>query len=287
MTEHVVQGERRYVAAPTTCGSEFDDITWTGTLAVHLHDDLHVGIRFSDEGVRAHVAAALGDRARDHSDAPPAYSVRLGRPGRRKAAPLHHLYHGGRPVLGTRDLGRLLGGLARHLSPLLEPVPGLGVDAVPVGTPRGVLLVPAGVPGLTGSVDRLLVPAGLTFADVPRSVLHPDEGAVEVPAPVVEITATPDELARLGPSVTEDRLPAGRHVIAGWLVPVAADHVGPLTGAAAVGHAARQLAAPFPGGAQAALDGVVALVEQVPVTGVSWATPDELVSRVRDAGLAG
>ena len=282
MTEQVEQ--RQFVGAPSTCGSEFDDIAWTGTVAVHLHDDLHLGVRFNDAGVQAHVAAALGDRVRDHADASAAYSVRLGKAGRRKAAPLHLLYFGGRPVLGTRDLGRLLGGVARHVSPLLEPLDGLLVNAAAVMTPRGVLLVPADVPGMTGSVDRLLVPEGFTFGDVPRPVLHPDDGTVEVPAPVVDVTATPDELAALGPSVSEERLPAGRYPIAGWLLSVPADQTGPLRPAVAVAHAARALETPFPSGAQSALDGIVALAARVPMTGVSWATPDELVGQVLDAG---
>ena len=151
-------------------------------------------------------------------------------------------------------------------------------------TPRGVLLVPADVPGMTGSVDRLLVPEGFTFGDVPRPVLHADDGTVEVPAPVVDVTATPDELAALGPSVSEDRLPAGRYPIAGWLLSVPADQTGPLRPAVAVAHAARLLETPFPSGAQAALDDIVALAARVPMTGVSWATPDELVGQVLDAG---
>lgn len=284
MTEQVEQQQRRFVAAPSTCGSEFDDISWTGTVAVHLRDELHLGVRFNDEGVQAHVAAALGDRVRDHADASPAYSVRLGKAGRRKAAPLHHLYYGGRPVLGTRDLGRLLGGVARHLSPLLEPLDGLLVNAAAVRTPRGVLLVPADVPGMTGSVDRLLVPEGFTFADVPRPVLHPDDATVEVPAPVVDVSATPDELAGLGPSTSEEQLPAGRYPIAGWLLSVPADETGPLRPAVAVAHAVRLLETPYPSGAQAALDGMVALAARVPMTGVSWATPDELVGQVLEAG---
>jgi hypothetical protein len=286
MTEQVQQETRQFVAAPSTCGSEFDDIAWTGTLAVHLHDDLYLGVRFNDEGVRAHVATALGDRVHEHVDAAPAYSVRLGKAGRRKAAPLHHLYFGGRPVLGTRDLGRLLGGLARHLGPHLAPVEGLVSSSVPVATPRGVLLVPGDVPGMTGSVDRLLVPEGFAFADAPRVVLHPEDGTVEVPAPGVDVAATDDQLAGLGPSVSEERLPVGRHPIAGWLVSVAADQTGPLRPVVAVGHAVRQLETPFPQGAQAALDAMVALAGRVPFTGVSWATPDELVTQVRDAGRA-
>jgi len=285
MTEQVEQ-QRQFVTAPSTCGSEFDDIDWTGTVAVHLRDELHLGVRFNDAGVQAHVAAALGDRVRDHAGASPAYSVRLGKAGRRKAAPLHHLYYGGRPVLGTRDLGRLLGGVARHLSPLLEPLDGLLVNAVPVRTPRGVLLVPGDVPGMTGSVDRLLVPEGFAFADVPQVVLHADDATVEVPEPVVDVAATPDQLAALGPSVAEDRLAAGRYPIAGWLLSVPADQTGPLRSAAAVAHAAGLLETPYPSGAQAALDSIVALVARVRATGVSWATPDELVTQVRDAGRA-
>jgi len=286
MTEQVEQDERRFVKAPSTCGSEFDDIAWTGTLAVHLEEDLHVGVRFNDAGVQDHVAAALGDRVRDGATASPTYSVRLGTPGRRKAAPLHHLYFGGRPVLGTRDLGRLLGGLARHLSPLLEQPPGLLVTAVPVRTPRGVLLVPADVLGMTGSVDRLLVPEGYAFADVPQVLLHPDDGTVEVPAPVVDLDASPEQLAALGPSVNEERLPAGRYPVAGWLLSVPAEQTGALRPAVAVGHASRLLRTPFPSGAQAALDAMVTLAGRVPMTGVSWATPDDLVGQVRDAGRA-
>lgn len=285
MTEQV-EVQQRFVAAPSTCGSEFDDIAWTGTIAVHVEDDLHVGVRFNDAAVQQHVTEALGDRVRPDVQASAAYSVRLGTPGRRKAAPLHHLYYGGRPVLGTRDLGRLLGGLARQLSPLLDPPTGLQVNAVPVRTPRGVLMVPADVVGMSGSVDRLLTPQGYAFADVPRPLLHPEDGTVEVPAPTVDLDVSADRLAALGPSVEEPRLEAGRHPVAGWLLAVAADQAGELRPATAVGHLARLLEVPFPSGAQSALDGMVALAARVPVTGVSWATPDELVTQVLDAGRA-
>lgn len=277
----------RFVPAPSTCGSEFDDIAWTGTVAVHVRDDLHLGLRFNDEAVQAHVAEALGPMVRDSAEqVPVAYSVRLGARGRRKAAPLHHLYYGGRPVLGTRDLGRLLGGIERHLSPMIAPPEGLLVNAVPVRTPRGVLLVPTDVLGMTGSVDRMLVPEGFAFADVPRVVLHPDDGTLEVPAPVLDLTPPADALAALGPSVSEERLEPGRYPIAGWLLAVAADQVGPLRPTVAVAHAARLLETPFPRGAQAALDALVALGARVPMVGVSWATPDELVGQVLDAGRA-
>lgn len=285
MSEQVEQTERRFVRAPSTCGSEFDDIAWTGTVAVHLKDDLHLGLRFNDEALQAHVTRALGDRVRPDVEASPAYSVRLGKAGRRKAAPLHHLYYGGRPVLGTRDLDRLLRGVAHHLSQLLDQVDGLLVNAVPVSTPRGVLLVPGDVPGMTGSVDRLLTPEGFGFADAPRVVLHTDDSTVEVPGPVVDLSASPDERAELGPSVSEPQLAVGRYPLVGWLLSVPADQTGPLRPAVAVAHAARLLETPFPSGAQAALDGLVAMAGRVPMTGVSWATPDELVGQVREAGL--
>ncbi len=285
MSDQVERAEQRFVAAPSTCGSEFDDIDWTGTIAVHLKDDLHLGLRFNDEALQAHVAEALRDRVRDDVDASPAYSVRLGKGGRRKAAPLHHLYYGGRPVLGTRDVTRLLRGVAQHLSQLLEPVAGLLVNAVPVRTPRGVLLVPGDVSGMTGSVDRLLTPEGFGFADAPRVVLHPDDATVEVPASVVDVSVNPDEVTRFGRSVSEPQLAVGRYPVAGWLLAVPADETGSLRPAVAVAHAARLLETPFPSGAQAALDGLVAMAALVPITGVTWATPDELVRQVRDAGL--
>ncbi len=281
----VEEPEIRFVSGPSTCGSEFDDIAWTGTVAVHVRDDIHLGLRFNDAALQAHVTEALGPMVRE-SDAPVpvAYSVRVGTAGRRKAAPLHHLYYGGRPVLGTRDLGRLLGGIERHLSPMVAPPEGLLVNAVPVRTPRGVLLVPTDVLGMTGSVDRLLVPEGYAFADVPRVVLHPDDGTLEVPAPVLDLTPSGDALAALGPSVSEERLDPGHYPIAGWLLAVSADQVGPLRPSVAVAHAARLLETPFPTGAQAALEALVALGARVPMTGVSWATPDELVGHVLDAG---
>lgn len=287
MTEVREQAEPQFLRAPSACGDQFENVGWTGTIAVQLDEDLHVGVRFNDAAVQEHVTTALGDRVRPQPDPVPFFSVRLGTPGRRKAAPLHHLYVGARPVLGTRDLGRLLGGLERHLSAQLVPLEGHVAEAVPVRTPRGVLLVPAEILAMAGSVDRLLTPAGFAFADVPRVSLDLGNGTVEVPAPVVDLDADGDRVRTLGPSVAEDRLPAGSHPLAGWLLGVGADQAGSLRRVQGVGHAARTLHTPFPAGAQSTLDGLVALAARVPLTGIAWATHDELVTQVLQAGTDG
>jgi hypothetical protein len=284
MAEAVEDQAPRFLRAPSTCGDEFENVVWAGTLAVRVADDVHLGLRCNDRSLLDHLAASLGDRVVDVPNPAPYYSVRLGTPGRRKAAPLHHLYVGARPVLGTRDLRRLLLGVGQHLSAQLATPEGHVANAVPVRSPRGVLLVPQEVLGMPGSVDRLLTSAGFAFADVPRVTLDLQRATVGVPEPVVRIAVGDDDIARLGPSVDEDRLPPGDHPLAGWLLSVGADQAGPLRPAVAVAHAARLLEQPFPGGAQATLDGLIALTGRVPVTGISWATHDELVGQVRDAG---
>jgi len=282
----------RFLAAPSTCGTEFDDVAWTGTIAVRVHDDKLIGIRFNDDAVLEHVRSALGDLVVDVPNPKAYYSVRLGTPGRRKAAPLHHLYFGARPVLGTRDLRRLLGGLEQHLTPHIrleaddESSQGYVVQAVPVATPRGVLLVPTDILQMTGSVDRLLTPAGYAFADVPRAVVDFASATVRVRTPVVDLASADDRVAALGPSAPEQRLAPGTHPIVGWLLSVNGDQATPLRPAVAVAHTARLLAPPFPDGAQAALDALASMTASIPMTGVTWATNDELVTAVLDAGAS-
>ncbi|HYH29308.1 MAG TPA: hypothetical protein VD903_02895 [Pseudonocardia sp.] len=283
MTDVVDEAAPKFVRAPSTCGDEFENVAWAGTLAVRVRDDVHVGVRFNDGALMEHVAASLGDRVVDLPDAVPYYSVRLGTPGRRKAAPLHHFYVGARPLLGTRDLTRLVRGISQHLSAQVAVPEGHVVNAVPVQTPAGVLLVPQEILAMPGSVDRLLTSAGFAFADVPHATLDLAAGTVHVPEPVVTLS---DDVAGLGPSVDEPRLEPGDHPLAGWLLAVGADQVGPLRPAVSVAYAARLIEPPFPDGAQATLDGLFSLVGRIPFTGITWATHDELVGEVRDAGLA-
>lgn len=285
MTDVAEETAPRFMRAPSTCGDEFENVSWAGVLAVRVGEDSHLGLRFNDAALMEHVAASLGDRVVDVPDPVPYYNVRLGTPGRRKAAPLHHLYLGSRPLLGTRDLTRLLQGISQHLSAHVAVPEGHVVNAVPVRTQRGVLLVPQEILAMPGSVDRLLTSEGFAFADVPRATLDLRAGTVGVPEPVVQVSASADEVAALGPSQAEERLEPGDHPLAGWLLAVGADQVGLLRPAVAVAYAARLIDPPFPEGAQTTLEGLVLLAGRIPFTGISWATHDELVGEVRDAGL--
>ena len=285
MTEQVEQ-QRQFLGAPSTCGSEFDDIAWTGTVAVHLHDDLHLGVRFNDAGVQAHVAAALGDRVRDHAGA----SRGLLRTPRQGRTP-----QGGpaAPALLRRPTGPRHArprAAARRRRPAPQPAPRAARRAARQRrrrcmTPRGVLLVPGRRPGH----DRVGRPAA-----GPRGVHVRATCRGRAPRRRRHRRGARAGRRRHGdrrrarrasaPRWPRSGSPAGRYPIAGWLLSVPADQTGPLRPAAAVAHAARLLETPFPSGAQAALDGIVALAARVPMTGVSWATPDELVGQVRDAG---
>ncbi len=275
-----------YLRPPEACGDEFEKVTWTGTVAVHVKDALHLGVRFNDERLQRLAVDALGERvASDLLEAPPLFSVKVGTPGRRKAAPLHFLYLGVRPVLGTRDLPRLMSGLANHVGAHLpREREGHVVDAIPVMTPRGLLLVPQEILSMAGAIDRVLTPAGFRFADVPRVELDLENAEVIIPEPAVDFSLSPEEAAKIAPTIAQPRLEPGRYPLAGWLLSVAASRIGRLSHASAVLYVSRLLETPFPSGAQATLEGVVSLTSRVPATGITWSTHDEMVDVVLAAG---
>ncbi len=276
----------QFLRPPSSCGNELERVEWTGTLAVHLHDDLHVGLRFNDESVQQIVEEALGDRVvTGLSDPTPFYSLRMGTAGRRKAAPLHYLYLGGKPVLGTRDPVRLLSGLANHLSAhLVDERDGYVAEAVPVLTPTGMLLVPQEILSMARVIDRVLVPAGFSFADVPHVGLDLVAASVVVPEPLVTISPGVEPLSPLPSGLRETCVAPGRYPLAGWLWPAAPEQVGALRPAMAVFRTIGLLRRPFPDGAQAALDGIAALATQVPITGVAWSSHDDLAFQVLEHG---
>jgi hypothetical protein len=288
MTQAIEVTEAQFLRPPSACGDEFERVTWSGTVAVHLRDDVHLGLRFNNADLQELVTTTLGDRVvPDLVDVPPYYSVRVGTPGRRKAAPMHHLYLGGRPVLGTRDLLRLVGGVGRHISAHLPTTrTGYVVDAIPVLTPRGVLLVPQEILSMSGPTDRVLMPAGFRFADVPRCEIDLVDASVIVPEQLVGCQVSRDDVAVIAPSPPESWLQPGRYPLAGWLLAVHADLVGPLRPAAAVLYTARLLDPPFSSGAQAALDGLRSLATRVPMTGITWTTHEEMIAAVLAAGQA-
>lgn len=288
MTQTAEQTEPRFLQAPKACGNDLEQVEWVGTVAVRITDDVSLGIRFDDADVQHVVSEMFGDRVDTTVESPRAYySVRLGTPGRRKKAPMNYLYLGGRAVLGTRDLTRLVRGVAHHVSAHV-PVgrDGYAVDAVPVQTPRGLMLVPQEILSMAGVVDRVLLPAGFQFADVPRATLQPAESRLVVPDPVVDTAAAEAAVMSRGPAGTEATLSPGRYPLVSWLLSVGAPSIGPQRPASALFHATRLLEPPYPAGAQEALADMGSLVSAVPVTGVTWSTPEELVDQVLEAGRA-
>lgn len=280
-----------FLRPPTACGSEFEQVDWAGTVAVHLEGDKHLGLRFNDAAVQEAVTRALGDRVVPDLEPVPYYSLKLGTPGRRRKTPMHALYLGPRPVLGTRDLGRLLDGLGLHLSAQVtrrsSGHDGYVVDGLALRSPRGVLLVPGQLMAMANVIDRVLVGSGFAFADAPYVQLDPARREVVVPEPVVPVRVPGDELDRLGPSADEERLAPGRYPLAGWLMSVGDEEAGPLRKAKALLYGARLLVTPFPRGAQAALDDLAGLFSDLEATGVAWASEEELVEAVRAAGVSG
>ncbi len=286
MTEIEDQAQPKFLQAPAACGEDLEQVDWTGTVPVRLTDDLHLGIRFDNSDLQQLVTDALGERVAHEVENPaPFYSVRLGTAGRRKKAPLHTLLLGGRPVLSTRDLGRLVRGLGNHVSSHLSSE-GYVVEAVPVAAPGGVLLVPTEILAMGRVTDRLLLPAGFRMADVPRVVLNPAKAQVTVPESVVELSVPAARLAAIGATTSEETLPAGTYDLSGWLVQVPAPLLGPLRTVDALRSAAPLIHPPYPAGAQAALDEMRLLVDAIPMTGITWITHDDLVTTVLEAGRA-
>jgi hypothetical protein len=283
--EVVEADEPRFLQPPSACGTEFEQVDWVGTIAIHIREQLYVGLRFNDRGVQEAVTRALGDRVVEGLETVAYYSLKIGTPGRRKKTPMHYLYLGNRPIVGTRDVGRLIAGLSAQLSFILAPPEeGYVLYAVPVMTPAGLLLVPGEISQMANVVDRVLDGEDFRFADVPAVGLDAATGQVVVPASSVPLEIDADTLADLGPSASEGRLEPGSYPLAGWLMAVGADDAGPLRHAKAVLYGTRMLNSPFPHGAQAAVDDIARIVKDLPVAGVSWASEDELVGAVLEAG---
>lgn len=275
-----------FLRPPSACGTEFEQVDWVGTLEVDLDGARRLGIRFNDGRLLEATGAALGDRATvGDDDTPPYFSVKLNEPTRRRKHPLHYVYLGARPVVGSRDVQRLLDGLAAHLGQHLEapPTDVYTAPLVPVRSPAGVLLVPGDLAVMSKVVDRVLRPEGYVAADVPFVHLDLANAEVVVPTPVVHIALDAATRAEL-PSDHEERLTPGRYPVARWLVAVGAEDAGPLRHSMAVLHATRGLRTPFPHGAQAAVDDVARATKDVPVAGVTWASDEELVQAVLEAG---
>ena len=156
-------------------------------MPVRLDDQTQVGIRFNDQRLMDAIAQRLGDRViKTEEDVPAYYSVKLNAPTRRRKAPLHYVYLGTRPVVGTRDVSRLVQGLAAQLDRNLEhPTDEYLWYGVPVRTPTGVLLVPTDLMLMGKVVDRVLRPEGYVTADAPHVQVDLETGHVVVPEPTL------------------------------------------------------------------------------------------------------
>ncbi|MCW2621576.1 MAG: hypothetical protein JWL64_1178, partial [Frankiales bacterium] len=163
-----------FLQGPGVCGNDLETRAWAGTLALALPDGARLGVRASSAGLLQAVSDLYADRV-VAEDGPALYSLALGEPGRRRAAPMHFLYYGGQVLTGSRDIGRLVRALVWHLSALLETG---DEDLRAVGTvlelPDGrLLLAPPELLAMAAPVDRLLLRSGAAVADVAWVALRP------------------------------------------------------------------------------------------------------------------
>lgn len=273
---------------PAACGQEMEHIDWAGS-SVYRVGQVLAGVRFDSAELHALVDEALAEHVMRDDEAPAYFSLRLGKRSRRRSvAPLHHVYVGGQPVFGSRDIKRIVGALVNLLGASLprEDNGLLHIQTVVVGSSSGAVLAPPDLLSMTKPVDKMLTSAGVALSDGAAVGLDVATGEVVIePAPldVAWSVLNGERLDPVGHSADEPRLAPGRYPVHRWLVSSGPDAVGPQRRAAAAQQVARHLATPLPSGAQRALNDAVEAARAVDISGVNWSTPDELVETVADA----
>jgi hypothetical protein len=260
---------------------------WAGACTVRLDDDSRFGVRCSSPELLAVVKRALASRLVPEEEAPAYYSLRLGAPSRRTKHPLHYLYHGGRAILATRDVGRLLESLMRLIGDLAsnpDGRTGLRIYSTALTTPDGrTFLVPNDLQLVPKDVEKSLTAKGYRLADLPRVEVDPTGPELVLERPDVGIdwsALEPDQLTDIAASATEPTLAYGRHRLAGWLLSVPEEQAGSLRPALAIAQVARLVDAPFRGGAAQVLDELSHVVRAIPVTGLPHAGADQQVEQI-------
>lgn len=164
----------------------------------------------------------LGAFVADVDGAPPNFSVSVrDQPaGARTPRPVHTLHRGSRTVARSRDPGRIVRALLRHLDAVAHP-PGAGllvVRAVPLVAGDRAVLAPAKMGTDLAAVQPHLRRAGLRLADVPHATVDPERGELVVPD--VRLDLRPSGLRRLEEldrSADDDPpVPPGRYPLVAW-----------------------------------------------------------------------
>ena len=287
MSEPSIETEPHVLQPPRVCGDETEKMEWAGACTVSLDDGARFGVRCSSPALLAVVERALASRLVTAEDIPAYYSLKLGAPNRRTQHPLHYLYHGGRAVLATRDVGRLLGALMRLIGALNENPDnriGLRLYTTALTTPDGrTFLVPSDLRLVPKEVEKSLTAKGYRLADVSQVELDPEGPDLVLQRPDLGIdwsAIEPDQLTEVAATKAEPILDFGRHRLAGWLLSVPEDQAGPLRPALAIAHSARLVDPPFRGGAATVLDELGSVVRTVPVTGLPYTAADQHIDQI-------
>ena len=196
---------------------------------------MHVGIRSATAAVDALVRELLQAYIVDLEGAPANYSllVREAGVGRRPTRPVHQLFRSYSPVARSRNPGRVVDALLRHLGAVAHPPPDdlLTVRAMPLIAGDRAMLVPIEVLRDLKTIQPHLRRAGLREVDVPYATLDPTTTALVVPAHGLDLgPAALTELHELDRSdgFGDPPVAAGRYPVAGWAF-FAGDPTGPMS----------------------------------------------------------
>ncbi len=154
--------------------------------------DRLIGLRTNDAALAARLRAALGAHVEPDCEAPPNLSLKLGT-SRGTVQDFHLLYRGGRQVLRTRSVRRLIQVALMYVDSLAEaPTPRLNARLLEIG---GIaVLVDDWLTPAFDSVERRVERLGYRVVDTAGVPIDPERGCV---------ISTPPTLAIDGPAWAE------------------------------------------------------------------------------------
>jgi thiol-disulfide isomerase/thioredoxin len=296
-TESAPDGVRYLPAGGGMCGpgagAAGPSTEWEGTLALGF-DDVHLGIRYNSGETSALLEKIFGGALIDDSGVPDNYSVALYSPDG-ASRELNLLVAGARQLVRSRSRARVLRALLSYVSgDLSERDPALlQVVATPAVRHGLGLLLPAGLLDAVKQLQPRFARHGIAVVDTPHALVDVETAELVVPEPSIEHDATVLEELDPGVRLGSTELPAvlpGRYPLEAWYLR-RWDQTDP---PARPGPRAERLA---PALAVASVIGlcvtddvagtaasVAGLIERVPVLGVGFQAPAELVDAVSVAG---
>lgn len=165
-----------------------------------------IGLRCNDSDLADRLRAAVGAHLEPNIEAPPNLSLKLGR-ARGNVTDFHWLYRGGRQVLRTRSIKRLLRVALLHVDALAGGDPGLNARLLEIhGTP--VLLDNDLVPAFD-TVERRAERLGCRVIDTAGVLIDSTRSRIVLPAPTID-SAWADVR-------TPDPEDDGQVLVPGWL----------------------------------------------------------------------